>query len=371
MLSLIMVLMTAAAILAVLWPLSRRSPARSGSDVEVYRDQLEEIARDRAAGLIGEAEAEAARIEVSRRLLAAADHADRAGRSAGAGRTAWPRQAAALTALLVLPALAAGLYLALGSPELPDHPLAARREAPPEQRSIAELVGRVEQHLQQNPEDGRGWEVLSPVYMRLGRFDDAVRARRNVLRLLGPSADREADLGEALTAAANGIVTAEAKQAFERALAHNADDFRARYFLGLAAEQDGRPQEAAEIWRKLLASAPADAAWVDFVREALARVAPAAAAPPAPTAQDIEAARTLSPGERAAMVQGMVDRLAARLKEDGSDVEGWLRLVRAYMVLGERERARAAAADARRALAREPDKLKRVDEFLKGLGLEG
>ena len=80
-----------------------------------------------------------------------------------------------------------------------------------------ELVGRVEAHLEQNPEDGRGWEVLGPVYMRLGRYDDAVKARKNVLRLLGPSAEREADLGEALTGAQNGIVTAEAKAAFDRA----------------------------------------------------------------------------------------------------------------------------------------------------------
>ena len=73
MLWFVMALMTAAAIFAVLWPLSRSAATRSGSDVEVYRDQLEEIARDRAGGLIGAAEAEAARIEVSRRLIAAGD----------------------------------------------------------------------------------------------------------------------------------------------------------------------------------------------------------------------------------------------------------------------------------------------------------
>ena len=117
--------------------------------------------------------------------------------------------------------------------------------------------------------------------MRLGRYDDAVKARRNSLRLLGPTAEREADLGEALTGAANGIVTAEAKAAFDRALALDPEDFRARYFSGLAAEQDGRPKDAADIWTKLLAGAPADAAWIGFVRESLLRVDPNASVPQA------------------------------------------------------------------------------------------
>src|ERR1051325_9277154 len=218
---LVLALMTAAAIFAVLWPLSRRAPLRSGSDVAVYRDQLDEIERDRAAGLIGEREADAARIEVSRRLLAAADNL--APEPAPTGMTA-RRRAAALAALILLPLGAAGLYLSLGSPQLTGQPLEARREQSPEQSSIMELVARVEAHLEQHPEDGRGWEVIGPVYMRLGRYDDAAEARRNALRLLGPTAGREADLGEALTGAANGVVTAEAKQAFDRAIALDPDD---------------------------------------------------------------------------------------------------------------------------------------------------
>jgi cytochrome c-type biogenesis protein CcmH len=376
MLWFVLALMTAVAIFSVLWPLARRTPLRTGTDVAVYRDQLDEIGRDRAAGLIGEREAEAARIEVSRRLIAAAD-AVKPGPATGGQ---WRRRAAAIVALCLLPLGAASLYLALGSPQLPSQPQAARRELLPERRSVEELVGRVEAHLERNPEDGRGWEVIGPVYMRLGRYDDAVRARRNVLRLLGPSAEREADLGEALTGAADGVVTAEAKAAFERGIGLNPDDFRARYFLGLAAEQDGRPKDAAEAWRKLLASAPADAAWTGFVRESLARVDPSAAAPqpgsssgasPGPNAGDIAAAGNLSPEQRMAMVRGMVERLAERLKQDGSDTEGWLRLVRAYMVLGEKDKARAAAGDARRAFASDPDKLRRIDELTKELGLEG
>jgi len=252
-----MALMTAAAILSVLWPLARRTPLHAGNDLAVYRDQLDEIERDRLAGLIGEREAEAARLEVSRLLLAAAD----AVTPEPAGGARWRRQAAAVVALVLLPLGAASLYLLIGSPELPGQFQAEQREAPPEQRSIAELVGRIEAHLEQNPEDGRGWELLGPVYMRLGRYDDAVKARRSVIRLLGSNAEREADLGEALTGAANGIVTAEAKEAFDRSVGLSPNDFRARYFLGLAAEQDGRPKEAAEVWRNLLAGAPADASW--------------------------------------------------------------------------------------------------------------
>src|SRR5262245_20529528 len=270
MLWLLLALMTAGAMFAVLWPLSRRTPLPAGSDVAVDRDQLEEIERDRANGLIGEGEAEAARVEVSRRLIAAADAVTPMPTVGGL----WRRRALALAAWVLLPLGAVTLYLTLGSPQLPGQPQAERGTTPLERRSIAELVGRVESHLEQNPEDGRGWEVLGPVYMRLGRYDDAVKARRNALRLLGPSPEREADLGESLTGAANGVVTAEAREAFERAVRLDGNDFRARYFLGLAAEQDGRTRQAAEIWRDLLAGAPPDAGWIGLVRESLARVDP-------------------------------------------------------------------------------------------------
>ena len=185
-----------------------------------------------------------------------------------------------------------------------------------------------------------------------------------------PTAEREADLGEALTGAPNGIVTAEAKQAFDRAVGLDARDVRARYFLGLAAEQDGRPKEAAAVWRALLAEAPAGCG-MGRVR---ARIAGARRAGRRRRSRD--RARTMSrrpakcrPSSANTMVRGMVARLAERLKQDGSDVEGWLRLLRAYMVLGDKEQARAAADDARRALASEPDKLDRVDELIKGSGL--
>jgi len=368
----VIALMTAAAIFAVLWPLSRRGEARDGSDIAVYRDQLEEITRDRAAGLIGEAEAEAAKVEVSRRLLAAADAAE-AEQSVSAQSPVWRRRSTAIAGLVLLPVGAVALYLMLGSPLLPGEPLAARQRVANENRPIEEMIAQVEDHIARNPDDGRGWEVLAPVYMRLGRFADSVRAWRNAIRLNGSSASREADLGEALVAAGNGVVTTEAKAAFDRALALDAGDAKSRFYIGMAAEQDGRRAEAETIWRDLLAKAPPGAPWLAVVRQAIARIAPTGAEPnaPGPSAEDMAAAAQMKPDEQKQMIAGMVARLADRLKQDGSDVEGWLRLLRAYQVLGERDKAQAAAADARRALTAEPDKLRRIDELVKELGLQG
>ena len=363
-------LMTAAAVFIVLWPLGRaRLGTASGGDLAVYRDQMRELERDRSAGLIGSAEADAARVEISRRLLAAADAQRQA---PSASLAPWRRRFIAVAALIVLPFGAVALYLALGFPGLPDQPLAARALGP-ENRSIAALVAQVEDRLERNPQDGRGWEVIGPVYMRLGRFDDAVKARRNAVRLLGASPAREADLGEALVAAANGVVTAEAKAAFDRALALDARDPRAKFFAGLAAQQDGKDAEAAAIWHDLLAHAPGDAPWANIVRQSLARLENAKPQPaaPGPSAADVAAAADMSPQARVQMVRGMVERLAERLTRDGSDLDGWVRLVRAYLVLGEHERARGAAADARRALAGDADKLRRLDAALAQLAPGG
>jgi len=358
---LIFTLMTATAIAAVLWPLVRANAKKaSGSDLVVYRDQLDEIQRDAAAGLIGQVEAEAARVEVSRRLIGAAD--EQAPKPISATAAAWHRRVVAAIALIVLPLGAGGLYLAVGSPSLPGQPLANRGG---DSQSIERLIAQVEAHLAANPEDARGWEVIAPVYLRLGRFDDAVKARRNALRYGGETAEREADLGEALVGSANGVVTAEAKAAFEHAVELDHDDVKARYFLGLAAQQDGRPNDAAEIWRALLASAPADAPWAPFVRSELAKLGAG------PSQQDIAAANDLPPEQRMAMIRGRVEELSRRLHQDGSDLQGWLRLLNSYMALGEKEKARAAAVDARAALAGDPEKLRQINLMVKQLGIEG
>ena len=368
----IFALMTAAAIFAVVWPLGRASRASAGgSDLAVYKDQLKEIDSDRACGLIGEAEAEAARLEISRRLLAAADAPSGASAAATGSLRSERRRVAAVAALAVLTLGPLGFYIALGSPNIPGEPAFARVTTPKGHELIASLVSQVEAHLATSPNDGAGWEVLAPVYTRLGRFDDAVQARKKALLLNGPTATREADLGEAETAAANGVVTAEAKAAFERAVASDPKEAKARYFLGLAAEQDGMNDEAASIWRSMLAEAPTGAPWVAFVRQALARVSGGPVATVEPSTADISAVANMSEDARRDTIRGMVARLADRLHDNGGDVEGWLRLVRAYVVLGDRTKAKDAAADAKRALGERPDDVRRIDDLVKGLGLEG
>ena len=261
--------MTAAAIFAVLLPLGLGARAASdGREVAVYKDQLAEIERDVETGLIGKVEAEAARVEIGRRLLAAAEQEGEAPVQTSLGL----RRLAAVLALIGLPIVALAVYLPLGSPQLPDFPLTARATPADGSQPLENLVSQVEQHLQKNPTDGRGWTVLAPVLARLGRTDDAIRAYRNMITYAGDGASKRADLGEMIAAAAGGVVTAEAKAEFERGHALDADEPKSNYYLGVAAEQDGRKDDAAAIWRKMLSKGPADAPWRPLVSAALARV---------------------------------------------------------------------------------------------------
>src|SRR4051812_8201938 len=358
--------MTAAAIFAVLLPLGLGARAPSdGCEVVVYKDQLAEIERDVESGLIGKVEAEAARVEISRRLLAAADQEGGAPVKANPGM----RRAAAVLALVGLPIVALAVYLPLGSPQLPDFPLTARAAPPDGSQPLEALVSQVEQHLQKNPTDGRGWSVLAPVLARLGRTEDAIRAYRNVINFAGDGAARRADLGEMLAAAAGGVVTAEAKAEFERAHALDADEPKSNYYLGLAAEQDGRKDDAAAIWRAMLSKATAEAPWRPLVSAALGRVGGGEA--PALPSEAMAAAKGMSDGDRETMIRGMVDRLATRLKQDGGDVEGWLRLVRAYVVMGDLDKAKGALSDARQAVSGDAERLRQLNDGVKTFGLDG
>jgi cytochrome c-type biogenesis protein CcmH len=364
---LIFALMTLAAIAAVWWPLARRQKSvRSGSDIAVYRDQLEEIGRDEAASRIGNVEAEAARIEVSRRLIAAAETAKAASAAAAPaspGRYRW----ATLAAAIVLLPLGAGItYLSLGSPNLvPVSMNAAGQEPLP--GGIENTVAEVETYLENNPKNGRGWELLAPVYLRLGRFNDAVRARRNALEIFGPDAARLGDLGEAIIMASNGVVTPEAKSLFERANAAEPEDVMAQYYLGLSAKQEGRRDEAVQRWTALVSSAREGAEWLPLVKNALAKVdekgPSVAAAPPS-------AAAVAPPEHNGGAIEAMVERLAERLKKDGSDVPGWVQLVRSYRVLGKADKVKIAIADAHAALANDQEALQRLDQGLVALDTE-
>ena len=358
--------LTASAVLAVLLPVARR-PARLSDgqrhDREVYVDQLAELEREKADGRIAPEEAEAARAEIARRLLAGDTQAERA---AGSGDSPFRRRFAALVALTVLPVLAIATYSLLGSPNLPSMPLQARLTAPQSGQDVMVMVAQVEKHLAENPEDGQGWEVLGPVYMRLERPREAAIAFRNAVRLLGSAAEREANLGEALVAIENGMVTREARQAFERSVRHDPAGVKARFYLAIASEQEGKREEAAVAFRQLLADAPPNAPWRPFAEQALARVG--GTPQPGPTREQVEAAGEMSEADRRQMIEGMVAGLAEKLEQDPSNPEGWVRLVRAYMVLERHDEALEAAGKALKSLE-DPEVRKTVRAAFETMGL--
>lgn len=366
-----MAVLAAAASLCVLVPLYR---GRAGAlrmaeqEVSVYRDQLQEVDRDLERGVIASAEAEAARTEIARRLI----RADDAGRSAPALTSGdGARRVAGMAAVVAMPLLALGLYVSLGSPDMPDEPLAARLAAPPDHQDMAVLLARVEQHLAANPDDTRGWQVVAPVYVRLGRNDDAAVAFGNIVRLLGSNVETEGDLGEAIVRANQGLVTADARAAFVRAADSDPKDIRARFYLALADAQAGRRDAAVAALTALIAEAPAGATWADGIRQVLAELeaGPPVSLEPGPTAEDVQAAAGMDADDRNAMIEGMVAQLSERLQSEPNDAEGWARLVRSYMVLGRQDDARAALEEARSALAGAADKLALVEDEARATGL--
>lgn len=355
--------LTAVAVLLLLAPLARgRVVATEAGDVAVYRDQLAEVDRDREAGLVGDAEAEAARAEIARRLLRAAARTDAAAEGAPTRRS---RVVAALAVVLV-PAIAVGGYLLVGRPDMPDAPLAARIAAGGGDQSIEALIARVEAHLAANPDDVRGFEVVAPVYMRVGRFDDAVRAWRTAIRIGGPSERRLVGLAEAQVGAADGTIGADAQESFRAALAVEPKSVLARMYLAAALSQEGKLAEAVAAWKALVASGTDADPWLETAREELAKAEAAASgnpapAAPGPSAADVEAAQGMSAGDREKMVADMVGRLDERLKTSGGSIDEWERLVRAYRVMGRTADADAALARARAALAADPAAAARLD----------
>lgn len=252
----LLALMTAAAVLAVLWPLSREPRAAGeAAGLAVYRDQLAEIESDRARGILPASEADQARIEVSRRLLGAAEKKPR-----GTKSSLINRRAASLVALLGVPTLSLSIYLYFGAPEFPDAPLAARAALPIEHQDIGMLIGRMEERLEQNPNHGPGWELIAPIYLRAGRTSDAIAAQENAIRILGPTPAREVALGEYLRMV-SGRISAEAKAAFERALALDDKTPPALFYLGLEAEQRGAAAEAKKFWSRIVETAKENDPW--------------------------------------------------------------------------------------------------------------
>jgi cytochrome c-type biogenesis protein CcmH len=368
-------IMTLIAVALVIAPLLRRAgrtAPRRDYDLRVYRAQLDELAREQERGLLGAREADAARLEIERRMLAA----DAAGRQQHSGAAARGRSWPVLALLLIaLPALAGGLYWRLGSPGQRSAPFAERAEerrqlAADEARrqetlsSVATMIARLEEQVQVKPEDPESWLRLGRAHALAGQFERAAETYRQGIARHADVAALHSGLGEALVMAARGIVSPEAGAAFERAIALDPGDARARFYSGLAMVQRGEQRDALEAWAALIADAPGDVPWLPDLRRQAAALAeelgldpnevlpapPTASAAVGPSAEQMRAAENLPAAEREEMIRGMVRGLAARLERQPDDLEAWRRLARSWSVLGEAEKSADAYAEvARRA----------------------
>lgn len=352
----------------LLAPRAAAADGRAGHELEVYRDQMQEVDRDLARGLINATQAQAAKAEIGRRMLAVADT------SAAPETAAPPRSARLLAGLLALalPLGALAVYGSLGRPTLPAMPLAERNlekeQGGPPQNVLA-AVDKLRKQLEEQPDDPQGWFILGQAYSRMGRQGEAAEALRKAAALAKDDTDIQGFYGEVLTDANGGTVAEEARLAFEAILKKDAKDPRARFYLALARYQAGDLRDALDRWRALMAESAADAPWVPVVRSQIAEVAkalnldPAAVTPqPLPATQPAAPApgagaapQDMTPQDRDQMIRGMVASLASRLESDPSDVEGWLKLIRSYSVLGEKEKALEAARKAKERAPQRPD----------------
>ena len=362
--------LTIVCVAAALAPFLRNSPhvdAAAGHDVEVYKDQLAEIERDSAGGLIDAEDVATARAEVARRILKVSEEA-----GAGAARPAVMfGRVSAIAVAALFPLISWGAYSMLGAPESPDQPIAAREN--PADNSIESLVAKAEAHLAKNPDDGRGWDVLAPIYARMGSFDEAVKAFSRANNLNSPSATRESGLGEALTGAAGGKVSPDAKAAFERALALDPNEPKAQLFLAMGLVQEGKSAEARTALETQLAAAPADAPWRPIIVNALASLEKSSSGKIAegPTEAEVDAAAQMSGEDRTAMIETMVAGLAERLKTNPDNMSDWQKLIRSYLVLGKKVEALKALENAGIAFKDDGAKQSEIRAFAKELGLSG
>lgn len=371
--------MTAAVTALVLTPLLRNRQTggplpgpRAAYDMEVYRDQLAELERDLARGVIDNRQAQAARTEIGRRMLAVSEEGKRETASPGASSGKASR-AVALALCVVIPVGALAVYIPTGEPNLPGQPFASR-ETKPENGAPAQVmqaIAKLEQHLKDEPNDLQGWLLMGQTYTRMSRFDDSVEAYRHAV---GISQGKEPGIlssyAEAMIAANQGMVPEEAARTFEAVLQSDPNDARARYYLALARGQAGDMRGALDRWVELAAQSPADAPWLPTVRQRITETAgqlgidvasvmpqplpatpqsEAAAPAPGPTREQMAGAADMTPEQREGMIRSMVDGLATRLRDNPDDADGWLRLGRAYKVLGEQDKAVEALASGAKA----------------------
>lgn len=362
--------LTSLAVALLLLPLLARRPrprSREAYNLAVYRDQLAEIDRDLARGVLTPEQAETARAEIGRRILAL-DEAE----------TPLPVNpkplAMAVVAILAMPVAALVIYAALGSPGLPDQPFADRAgdataaaaDGVP-QMNMQEALAKLRAHLKTHPDDLTGWLLLARSEAGLGHYRESAEAYGRAAALSQNRPDIAADWGEAQVMAA-GAVTPDAEKAFGAGLQDKASAPKSRYYLALAKLERGDRRGALQDWAALAKDSPPDAEYQPLLRQRITEVAtaegidpasvlpsPAAgtkggAAPPAalnmPSQQTVaataKATAGAAPEERRAMIESMVARLAARLEQQPDDAEGWARLGRSYMVLGQPAKARDA-----------------------------
>jgi cytochrome c-type biogenesis protein CcmH len=332
--------LVAATLLPALAGWVRPRKSRQAAALAVYRAQLIELRREEERGIVTESQAAALRVEIERRMLKIAGTPEP---EAGAWRA---RPAVLGAAALVLPLAALGLYVVLGQPGLPGHPysqIAVQSPAPndPQSAEITTLVAQLEQRMAEHPQDPVGWRLLGHAQGGLGRWPDSAASYARAVAAGAKDAGTLAEWGEALIFAGGGTVSPPVEEVFRRALAADPKEPRARYYEGLAKLQRGDAKGAVALWRELVAQAPADAPWAAFIQDRI-RLAEQMVEPSAPSEQDVAAASQMSPQEREAAIRGMVDRLASRLEREPGDLEGWLKLARAYDVLGEPARRRGA-----------------------------
>lgn len=391
MLWMVLTLMTVLAAVGLAVPLVRRRDAARAARadaVTVLKDQLGEIEAQAAAGAIAAPEAEALKSDLKRRVLAE-------GRRAEAPARPLPERAllfVALGTVAIVTLAGTGLYLKIGRPDVPgssafkgDGPATASAPTDHPQGDVQSMIAMLETQMRQQPDNAEGWRMLGWSYMQIGRNAEAAEAYGRAAALAPRSAEYLSAQGEATVLAAQGQVTPAAEDIFRRAVAADAGDPRARYYLAVAKDQRGEHQAAMDDWIALLKSAPPDAPWAGEVRAFVEQVAAdrgldisgrlpprqvaEASAPRGPTAEQVAAAQDMSQADRDAMVAGMVSGLAERLKQNPRDRAGWERLMRARMVLGQTELAAAAYRDAARAFAGSPSDQRALREAALQLGV--
>ena len=365
-----------ATVVAIAIPVLNAKPPRSATeeyDLAVFTDQMKELERDQARGLINAEEFKAARTEIGRRILAAQRAQD--DKTAQKATGSRGNMIAAATVLLLIPLIAAPLYVWRGNPTLigdrvtAQQPVPTTRPDPAQQAGLTESVKRLQERLEAAPDDFDGWVLLGRSYMVTQQPVLAIEAYAKAVTLRPEDAAVQSYLGEAIVFSADGTVTEKARAAFVKAVEADPTDPAARFYLAMADAQAGNLRKALDAWIALAADTPADAPWRPVLNQQLrvaaqelnvdlAAVLPDAPPPLPPTSgrggpsrEDIEAAEEMSPADRQEMIRGMVAQLAARLEENPDDVEGWRRLARSREVLGENEGAAEAYT---RALELEP-----------------